>query len=99
MGSTCGQEVTTATLTCTLKRSKISLARLLCWYSSFRKWRRPSSHHIHSHHPQLTEALVNIGQCAGSVPSNTVPVASIKDAVLRTTRELSAILDGISGDT
>lgn len=60
---------------------------------------RNIAHHIHSHHPQLTEALVDIGQCAGLVPSNTVPVALIKDAVLRTTRELSAILDGISGDT
>ncbi|PVH68432.1 hypothetical protein DL98DRAFT_662179 [Cadophora sp. DSE1049] len=57
------------------------------------------AHHIQSHHPELTEALVNVGQCAGLVPSNTVPVASIKDVVLRTTQELSTILDGMSEDT
>ena len=107
----------------------ISLARLLCWFSSFLKWRRLSctcnpslfyvetdglkrqnnsitdstvkniAHHIQSHHPELTEALVNVGQCAGLVSSNTVPVASIKDLVLRTTQELSTILDGMSDDT
>ena len=57
------------------------------------------AYHIQSHHPELTEALVNIGQCAGLVPSSTVPVASIKDVVLRTTQELSTILDGMSEDT
>ncbi|PVH68627.1 hypothetical protein DL98DRAFT_578738 [Cadophora sp. DSE1049] len=51
------------------------------------------AHRIQSHHPDLTKALVNVGQCAGLAPSNTVPVASIEDVVLRTTQELSPILD------
>ena len=106
----------------------LSLARLLCWFSSCLEWQRPSckynpsvflvetdhfkrqnnsitdstvknvSHHIQSHHPGLTEALVSIGQCAGLVPSHAVPV-SMEDVVLRTTHELSIILDGVSEGT
>ncbi|KAH6701277.1 hypothetical protein BKA61DRAFT_681471 [Leptodontidium sp. MPI-SDFR-AT-0119] len=56
------------------------------------------AYHIQSHHPELTEALVSVSQCAGLVPSNTVPVALMKDVVLRTTQELSTILDRMSED-
>lgn len=55
---------------------------------------KDSAHPIQSHHPELTKVLLNVGQCAGLVPSSTVRVASMKDVLipymhLREARRLS----------